>query len=1155
MPVDPETKSLEKITSIGLPFQEFNPACETIENFIERLDSYFRINGITDDKKVDFLTVLIGPEHFSLLKNRLAPQKVFECSYKDCVKQLCEHYSPTSRTISETFKFHSRKQSQGESCRDFINALKKLSLHCQFGDHLDRALRDQLVVGLNDRSIVNRLLLEDNSMAFERACRIVLDMESASKSATSIVTSHIPSDEVAAVHKKSLGHHRSSSKSRQFSQHHRQSSQHKQQSSQHNHQSSRPPHPGKTSSNKRCGRCYSSHQPINCPALKWSCYTCGRMGHTSQCCKAKVNNYINFSKCNLVTNLENQSPLIISIDVNGIPVEFMVDTGSSSTLVPINVFKSKLSNYQLSKFHNKLTAANKRPVPILGQLNVDIYINNSNFTDMTLLISLKTGETGLLGRDWLYKIYPEWKSQLFHSVNSNVCPELGVSDSFFISSSKDHLLRELSNKYPRVFSQKDNDKPIAQFKVDINLKPGTIPIFCKAYDVPFALRENVKHELNRLESLGIISKIKDSQWASPIVCVPKKSGGLRICVDLKITLNKFVSSEQYPLPKPDEIFHKFNGCNVFCHLDLTNAYLQVQVSDASKHLLAINTMFGLYQYNRLVMGLKTSSANFQSVIDKILVGIDKASAYQDNILIGGVDYNECCIILHSVLSRLEKYNVKINAEKSEFFVKELEFLGHQLSGKGLGPCKSKVKKILDSPCPNDVSQLRSYLGLFNYYHKFTKMSPDVLEPLHRLLRKDVPWKWTKECNDAFTASKQLISDKCLLVLFDPSKEIVLTCDSSSYGVGAVLSHIIDGVECPIAFESATLTPAQRNYCQVQREALSIVFGVTKFHKYLVGNHFTIITDCESLKTIFSETKKIPPIASPRIIRWSLLLSSYDYTIKYKKGSTLQNADMFSRLPVESPVDIENDDCNFIYLSTPLVPVSEVAKHTANDPNLSKIMKFLSSKWNMSEVNNNPLLKKYFKIRRSLYSSEGCLMFGNRVAIPMSLRNKILDILHSDHIGIVRSKLVARSYVWWFNMDQDIESKIKCCHVCQSTQNSQKPIIKSWSEESKPWSRIHVDLLETHKSKMLLIVDSFSKWVECFLMSSTNVNNVIEKLNECFARFSVPSVIVSDNGPPFNSLEFSNYCKDRQVRLLHTAPYNPRSNGLAEREVQSVKKKC
>ena len=205
--------------------------------------------------------------------------------------------------------------------------------------------------------------------------------------------------------------------------------------------------------------------------------------------------------------------------------------------------------------------------------------------------------------------------------------------------------------------------------------------------------------------------------------------------------------------------------------------------------------------------------------------------------------------------------------------------------------------LKDAPVPQNVSQLKSFLGLLNYYGKFIPKLSTLLTPLHRLLQKKSTWTWGPEQQGAFDRVKGILTSDSVLAHYDPSKPLILACDASLYGVGAVLSHKLDdGSERPVAYASRSLGPAEK-YSQLDKEGLAIIFSVRCFHQYLVGRHFTILSDHKPLQHLFKETSGIPILASARIHRWALTLGAYDYTIQYKPGTTHANADVFSLLPL------------------------------------------------------------------------------------------------------------------------------------------------------------------------------------------------------------------------------------------------------------------
>lgn len=379
----------------------------------------------------------------------------------------------------------------------------------------------------------------------------------------------------------------------------------------------------------------------------------------------------------------------------------------------------------------------------------------------------------------------------------------------------------------------------------------------------------------------------------------------------------------------------------------------------------------------------------------------------------------------------------------------------------------------------------------------------------------------------------------------------MVCDSSSYGVGAVLFHVIENKEIPVLFVSSTLSKAEKNYAQLHREALAIMFGIKKFHKYVYGRHVNIFTDHKPLEQIFGERCQIQ-ITNQRLLRWVLTLSQYDKTVIYRKGSKVANVDALSRLPIENKTEIEGYSINFFNI-TGSFPLNhkQIAKETQNDPILSIVSKYAEDSW---PVTVSKHLQIYFLRKDELSITDGILLMGERIIIPAKLKMEILNLLHEGHIGIVRMKQEARSIVWWAQIDRDIESFAKSCNVCAQV-NPTKPNIKHethWPNSKYPFQRIHMDFFHLNSETFLITVDSFSKWIDVHVLKQTKALNVIRVLRTQFSIFGLPNTIVSDNGPPFSSMEFSKFCSLNNIILMHSPPYNPTSNGLAERAVQTAK---
>ncbi|XP_063357872.1 uncharacterized protein K02A2.6-like [Cydia amplana] len=671
----------------------------------------------------------------------------------------------------------------------------------------------------------------------------------------------------------------------------------------------------------------------------------------------------------------------------------------------------------------------------------------------------------------------------------------------------------------------------------LKLRDGATPIFHRAYSIPYAKKQEVENEIISLEKAGIIQRVTHSDWASPIVVVQKNDKKIRVCVDYKVTLNKMLDTDHYPLPLPEDIFAELAGAQVFCVLDLSGAYQQLLLDEKSQEYMTINTHLGLFRPTRLQFGVSSGPSIFQCVMDQILQGVNNGKAYIDDLIITGTNLEDCYKNLENVLEKLKQYRVKVNLDKCQFFCSEIKFLGHLVCEEGIKPLPEKVEAITKAPEPTSITQLQAYLGLLNYYGKFLPRLSDKLAPLHALLRKNVPFKWTKECHESFVASRKLITDCNLLVHYDCNKEVFVTTDASQYGLGAVLSHQINSE--PICFASATLNDAQKNYSQVEKEALGIIFAVQKFHKFLYGRKFVLVTDHQPLKFIFDPLKKIPITANARLQRWALILSGYQYEINYRKGTLLGNADALSRLPLPEKANVA--DCiNYFNLKddAPL-DFQEIAKYTQKDLTLSKVYEYVLSGWPSSI--NDECIKPYFSKRAELGTEHKCL------------RDKVLRLFHESHQGIVQSKMLMRGYCWWPNMNEDVERVVASCNICQSSRNftNVSPPV-SWKKCENVFERVHVDFFMKNSVTYLLIVDSTSKWLDVHIMNGTSASQVIEKLCRTFAIIGIPVYLVSDNGPPFSSEQFVQFLKNNGCVPLKSPPYHPESNGMAERTVQTAK---
>ncbi|XP_063915487.1 uncharacterized protein K02A2.6-like [Zophobas morio] len=1110
--------------------------------FYTQLTQYFVVNNITDDKIQQALLInCCTEESYKLLENLCVPEDPTKKTFRELITLFDKHFVPPKLHFPERYKFYHAVRGRDEEIVEWASRIRHLASKCKFGAELQVVLRDRFIMGLGEGVILDRLLEEDvSNLTLQQSVDIAASKE-ASRHRYVLDSERSRKKEEAEMFQ--LSHQKSWRESQgqgRESKSLRRGNGRVTGKAEFGATSQLAAKSGSQLWCKVCGK--KGHHVSKCRYQNYICHICGIRGHLAAVCSSSKkggrssHNFLSTeaeeTMFRVQTNEVRYAPIQVEVEVGEDKLRFEFDSGASVSVISEKFWSEHFCNLALRSDGKWLSNYNGQKIVPLGYVEVEI-----KFKDLRHKLKLyviRNGGPPLLGRDFYYKFNLEFLNKIESANNNN------------------GSVAELLGQFPTVFS--DQLGLFNRSTIRLNISEKAQPKFYKPRPLPFAIKDKVELELERLVKLGILQPVNFSHWGTPIVPIIKKDGTVRICADYKITANLAVEADLFPLPRIEEIFAKLKG-ETFTKLDLSRAYQQIGLDEQSREITTISTHKGLFQYTRLPCGLACAPSKFQRIMETILQGFDGVCCFLDDILITGKNFSQHVERVHAVLTRLQHCGLTIEFSKCAFFQDRVTYLGYVIDKTGLHPCEDKVRDVKNTPRPQNVKQVKAFLGLVNYYNKFIPNNASLLHPLYELLKKDSQFVWSEHCERAFVQVKEILTSDRVLAHYDATLPIVLTTDASEHGVAAIISHVVNNVEYPIAFASRTLSCAQRKYSQLEKEALAIIFGVTKFHQYLFGHKFILQTDHKPLVTIFGPKRGLPVLAANRLQRWALILANYEYDIRFIKSMD-NNADALSRLPVADEFTEPAADYtyfNYIFSNSDL-PIDSacIASETVKDKALSKVLKYIQKGWPKRITKE---LKGYEQYKNNLTVEGNCILFGYRVVIPKALRHNILQELHRSHMGIVKTKSLARSYVWWPNMSTQIENFIANCPNCLKLREAPGlSKLMPWSIPDSVWERIHIDFLgPIFNKQILIVVDAYSKWTEAFVMTNISTQATINVLRSLFARFGFPKTIVSDNGRAFTSEEFENFLRVNGIRFKRSAPYHPATNGQAENSVKTVKR--
>ena len=1132
------------------PFPAFDSTAELWKDYLLRFETFVNANSVPDEKKALVFLTNQTSGTYKLITNYASQQDVPTTAnamkFSDITGFMSSHYDPTQFTVRERYKFWSTiKRKPGETPTELAARVRQMATTCDFPaikNPLDEAMRTCFICAINNEAILKSVFREkEEKLTFAKAVEIATEVEEAAKTAKAQVYSK--PDEVQMIH----------TKKPQRNNHH------------HHHQKSPPSTKPSASTTARCYRCgKNGHAMKDCRLSNAVCNFCGKKGHIEAACITKQRS----SKVNLITTstiksltdeVKEPSPSV-AVTINNRKFPFLVDTGASCNLLSSSTWK-KIGTPTLQKDETRpLISASNDVIPTSGSVDLDVTVTTEDGdANSQILPFTVTDQLDILGTNAI--------NSLQLTIRNN--PVKVHVDNIRTIRSHQHLQEsclQICKEFPDLW--KPELGCLKDYSLEVKFKPDVTPRFCKPRTVPFAVQEDLNQAYDVGIAKGIWKPVTFNEYGTPVVPVRKQSqpnqpsGAVRVCGDYSVFINGQLETHRQPMPLPEDLMRRLDGTHYFSKVDLADAYNQIELGPESQRRLALSTHRGVLLQTRLPFGISSATGYFQDVMNQLTSDLPGVAVYLDDILISGKTAEDHLNNLRRLLKRLNDRGLRCRIQKCVFAQDSVTYLGHTISRDGIskGPKADAVTKM---PAPSNVSQLRSFLGSVQFYNKFLPDLSTISEPLYHLTEKHTKWKWEEPQQDAFQKLKQMLTNNTVLAHFDPSCPVGISCDASESGVGAVLFHRYkDNSERPIANASKTLTDAQKRYPQIQKEALSIIFALKKYHQFLYGRPFILVTDHKPLISMFGPNTATPMLAANRLARWSLMLSQYDYTIEYRSTKQHGNADALSRLPVGPDLSFDGEEgdndvdtvCTIRVINSQLQPHSrnQLKDATNRDPVLSEVKRYVREGW--PQKIDTPDVQEFKKYAASLSVTDDCLINGNRVVIPEAMQPQILDILHLGHFGMQRMKQLARSAVYWPHIDSQIEDTCKGCVSCAEHQNKPpKPANHPWMMPEKPWSRIHVDhAINFMGNNWLIVTDAYSKYPCIHQTSSTSTQATTALLEEDFAHFGYPHTIVSDNATTFSSAEFQLWCHQRGIKHLTGAPYHPATNGAAERMVQSFK---